>query len=105
MATGLEGDSKILLPSATHLAQRLLGVFGGPMARATWAWRPLQGSPRVLKYPYCHQTTTQSHPTGYRRGSGKSRIFEIFQVPQNSLHNRKDGRGASMWTLRTRRRE
>ena len=29
-------------------------AFGGPMARAIWAWRPLRGSPWVLKYPYCH---------------------------------------------------
>ena len=29
-------------------------AFGGPKARARWAWRPLCGSPWVLKYPYCH---------------------------------------------------
>ena len=25
------------------------------MAWARWAYRPLRGSPWVLKYPYCHQ--------------------------------------------------
>ena len=35
-------------------------AFGGTMARATWAQRPLCGSPWVLKYLYCHQVITQT---------------------------------------------
>ena len=33
------------------------GLSGGP-------WPGLLGSLRVLKYPYCHQMTTQTHPRG-----------------------------------------
>ena len=41
------------------------------MARARWAQWPLHGSPWVLKYPYCHQMITQTHPRGNRRVSEK----------------------------------
>ena len=44
-------------------------AFGGPMAHATWATWPLRGSPWVLKYPYCHQMITQTHPRGNGRVS------------------------------------
>ena len=47
------------------------GAFGGPMARATWAWRLLSGSLWVLKYLYCHQMITQTHPKGDKRVSEK----------------------------------
>ena len=46
-------------------------AFGGPMARARWAQWPLHGSPWALKYPYCHQMITQTHPRGNRRVSEK----------------------------------
>ena len=57
------------------------------MARAIWAWQPLRGSPWVLKYPYCHQIITQTHPRGNRRVSEKVEFLEILQVSLNSLHN------------------
>ena len=46
-------------------------AFEGPMARARWAHWPLLGSPWALKYPYCHQMITQTHPRGNRRVSEK----------------------------------
>ena len=57
---GVEGGK--LLKQFVHHTKRPLNqptnsnleAFGGPMARARWAWRPLCGSPWVLKYPYCH---------------------------------------------------
>ena len=53
------------------------------MARATWAQRPLRGSLWVLKYPYCHQMMTQTHPRGDRRGSEKkSRTSKNFHLIQ-----------------------
>ena len=42
-------------------------TFAGPLARAGWAkWPPLRGSPWALKYLYCHQMITQTHPRGKR---------------------------------------
>ena len=46
-----------------------LEAFGGPMARARWAQWPIHGSPWVLKYSYCHQMITQTHPRGNRKVS------------------------------------
>ena len=58
-----------------HAMQGLnLGAFGGPMTRATWAQRPLRGSLWVLKYPYCHQMITQTHPTGDKRISASQNL-------------------------------
>ena len=37
--------------------------LGGP----AWALRPLHGSPWVLKYLYCHQMITQTHPREDKR--------------------------------------
>ena len=64
------------------------------MAQATWAWRPLRGSPWVLKYPYCHQMITQITP-GATEGFWKNPNFnpiksiiqksKFFQVPLSSL--------------------
>ena len=48
------GILEILQVSLNSLHNSNFGAFGGPMARAIWAWRPLRGSPRVLKCPYCH---------------------------------------------------
>ena len=42
-------------------------AFEGPVARARWSQWPLRGSPWVLKYPYCHQMITQTHPRGNGR--------------------------------------
>ena len=50
------------------------GAFGGPMARATWAWRLLRGFLWVLKYPYCHQMNTQTHPRADIRVSEKVKV-------------------------------
>ena len=47
------------------------------MARATWAEQRLHGSPRVLKYLYCHQMTTQTHPRGDRRVSKKVKFLKF----------------------------
>ena len=41
-------------------------AFGGPMDRARWAQWPLRGPSWALKYSYCHQMITQSHPRGNR---------------------------------------
>ena len=46
--------SEILQVSLNSLHNGNLGAFGGGMAQAIRAWRPLRGSPWVLKYPYCH---------------------------------------------------
>ena len=46
--------SEILQVSLNSLHNGNFGAFGGAMARTRWAWRPLCGSPWVLKYPYCH---------------------------------------------------
>ena len=45
---------EILQVSLNSLHNSNFGAFGGAMAWAIWAWRPLRGSPWVLKYPYCH---------------------------------------------------
>ena len=50
------------------------------MARAIWAEQPLRGSPWVLKYPYCHQIITQTHPRGNRRVSEKVKFYCLRQV-------------------------
>ena len=63
-----------------------LEALGGAMARATWAQWPLHGSPWALKYLYCHQMITQTHPRGNRRVSEKSKC-ENLQVSLNSLRN------------------
>ena len=62
-------------------------AFGGPMARARWAQWPLHGSPWVLKSPYRHQMTTQTHPRGDRRVSESGEFSQILLVSLNSLHN------------------
>ena len=59
-------------------------AFGGPMAQARWAQWPLRGSQLALRYPYCHQMITQTHPRGNRRVSE-------FQVSLNSLRNSNFG--------------
>ena len=41
------------------------------MARATRAQWPLRGTLWALKYPYCHQMITQTHPRGNGRLSEK----------------------------------
>ena len=61
------------------------------MARARWAQWPLRGSPWVLKYPYCHQMITQTHPRGNRRGFGKSGNVKNFHVSLNNLRNSNFG--------------
>ena len=45
---------EILQVSLNSLHNGNFGAFGGAMAQAIWAWRPLRGSPWVLKYPCCH---------------------------------------------------
>ena len=50
------------------------------MARARWAQWPLHGSPWVLKYPYCHQMITQTHPRGERRVSEKGNFGNLVGV-------------------------
>ena len=55
-----------------------VGAFGGPIARATRAWRPLHGSPWVLRNPCCHQMITQTHPTGNRRILEKVKLSKFF---------------------------
>ena len=57
--------------SLNSLRNSNFGGFGGPMAWAKGAQRPLRGSPWVLKYPYCHQMITQIHPRGDKRVSEK----------------------------------
>ena len=57
-------SSEILHVSLNSLHDSNSGAFGGGMARAIWAWWPLRGSPWVLKYPYCHEIITQTHPRG-----------------------------------------
>ena len=52
----------ILQLPLNNLNNSSFGVFGGPMAHATWAERLVHGSLRVLKYPYCHQMTPLTHP-------------------------------------------
>ena len=47
-------------------------AFGVPMAQVPWAYRSLRGSPWVLKYPCCHQMTTQTRPRGDKRVSEKA---------------------------------
>ena len=37
------------------------------MTQARWAQWSLRGPPLVLKYPYCHQMITQTHPRGNKR--------------------------------------
>ena len=64
------------------------GAFGVPMAPATRAWRPLHGSLWVLKYPYCHQMTTQPLPRGDRRVSEKVKCSTIFSRHMLALHAR-----------------
>ena len=54
------------------------GAFGEPMARATWAWRPLRGSLRVLQSPYCHHLITQRHRKGDRGISEKVKSVKVF---------------------------
>ena len=49
------------------------GAFGGPLARATWASRPLHESPWVLEYPYCHHIITHIYPKDNKRA------LEIFK--------------------------
>ena len=46
--------SEILQVSLNSLYNGNFEAFGGAMARATWAWQPLRGSPWVLMYLYCH---------------------------------------------------
>ena len=72
--------------SLSSLHNGNFGAFGRPMAQATWARRPLRGSPWVFRYPYCHQMITQTHPKGDERVSEK---VKIFQVPLNSLSSVK----------------
>ena len=78
---------KILLPSARHLEEgrgttilellRLENCISRLCPRPLgdypnrWAQWPLHGSPWVLKYPYCHQLITQTHPRGNERVSEK----------------------------------
>ena len=54
-----------------HLQTAILRLLG-PMAWGTWAQRPIRGSLWVVKYPYCHQMTTQTHPRGDKRVSEKN---------------------------------
>ena len=57
------------------------GAFGGPMAPATWAKGPLFGSPWVLKYLYCHQMITQTHPKGDGTVSEKIELQKLLLPP------------------------
>ena len=73
--------------------ERNFGALGGAMARRTWAYyRPLRGSPWVLKYPYCHHIITQNHPRGDRRVSDKGNFSKNSQVP---LQGPKGGGGST----------
>ena len=54
------------------------------MAWPTWAEWQLRGSPRVLKYPYCHQMVTQTHRKGGRRVSGKDEFSKICRCHQTA---------------------
>ena len=64
------------------------------MAHATWAWRLLRGSPWVLKYPYCHQMITQTHPRGDGQVSEKIEFSENCQVTLNSLTSVKTAKSS-----------
>ena len=59
-------------------------ALGGAMARATWAWQPLRGSPWVLKY----LIVTKSSPKpilGATEGFHETSNFKNLHVPLNSL--------------------
>ena len=60
------------------LSKSNFGAFGGPMAGATWAQRPLRGSPWALKYPYCQEMITQTHPRADRQVSEKLEFLKKF---------------------------
>ena len=53
------------------------GAFGGAHGPDYMAWRSLCGSPWVLKYPYCHQMITQTHPRA-KEGFPKMSNFRKF---------------------------
>ena len=65
------------------------------MARARWAQWPLRGSPWALKYPYCHQMITQTHPRGNGKVFMKTRISKNLHVPLNSLSSVKMAKSSS----------
>ena len=53
------------------------GGGGGGTAQATWAQRPLRGSPWVLKFPYHHQMITHTDPRGQKRVSEKVETWQM----------------------------
>ena len=67
---------------------------------ATWAWRPQHGSHWVLKYPYCHQMITQTHPQGRRKSFGQKRKIssattELFPAhARHQMEARRPRRGS-----------
>ena len=69
------------------------------MAQATWAYRPLRGSPWVLKYPYCHQMTTQPHRRGDRRVLKKVDFSKNFRCHLKNFNNNNFGafEGSMAW--------
>ena len=85
-------------------------AFGGAMARATWAWQPLRGSPWVLKYLIVTKSSPKPilgaaegfHETSNSIAFGKptsQRIYPERHTPQIGWKLHKYGLKHALHTL------